>query len=225
MQYGFLSIWDGYLRCIAAAKHRNELLDNHTKPVHSVLLRADPETREFENVEIDKMLGQEVIEPIQTKWVAPVVCAPKKDGNFPVRVDYRKLDTVTNHDEYRISRVDECIDSIGVAEIVLTIDANIGYWHIEIEKSGQNKTAFTSCHKLYWFICMPAGLQNAREAFQRTTNVIIATVRSQFPLVVLEDIAIASTKPEEHIRFIRVVRTLQKDSIVILKPQQCESFT
>lgn len=90
----FPSMWDIYSGCSAAAKHRIGLLDHHTKPVHSPPYRAEPKTREFENVELDEMIKQKVIESAQAKLVAPIVYSPKNDRILRIYVGCEKLNNV-----------------------------------------------------------------------------------------------------------------------------------
>lgn len=60
------SIWNSHLGRISMAMHRIELLDESTRPENSTSYRAGPETREFEKIEIGKMLFQKIIEPSQS---------------------------------------------------------------------------------------------------------------------------------------------------------------
>ena len=107
------------------------------------------------------MLAIDVIEPVTSEWAAPVVFAPKKDGLQRFCVDYRRLNAVTVRDSYPISRMDECIDSLGDSQVFSTLDCNVGYWQIEIEEEDKDKTAFVTHHGLFRFKRMPFGLRNA----------------------------------------------------------------
>lgn len=73
----FESMWDGHLGRISTAKHRIELSDPNTAPVLSAPPHDGPKTREFERIEVDKMLAENVIEPAQTEWASPIVFTPK----------------------------------------------------------------------------------------------------------------------------------------------------
>lgn len=71
-------LWDGHLGRINVADHRTELFEDTAKPVHRILYRTGPKTREFGKNEIDEMLAQKVIEPAQTERTVPLLIAPKK---------------------------------------------------------------------------------------------------------------------------------------------------
>lgn len=72
-----------------------------------------------------------------------------KDGTLRLCLDYRKLNALTKCDSHSIPRNEKCIDSLGDATVFSTLDANSGYWQVEIEESDRDKTAFTSHHGLY----------------------------------------------------------------------------
>ena len=225
MMSNFSDMWDGRLGTITAAKHRIDLDPVDSRPIHSAPYRAGPKAREFEKQEIQKMLAMNVIEPAQSEWAAPIVFAPKKDGALRFCVDYRRLNAITVRDSYPIPRMDECMDSLGTAKTFSTLDANSGYWQVEIDPKDRDKTAFTSHHGLYRFIRMPFGLKNAPATFQRAIDVILSSVKWQFALVYLDDIVIFSPKPEEHIEHVKKVLMLLQDAGVTIKLRKCFFFT
>lgn len=57
------------------------------------------------------MLKENVIELVQTEWASPIVLVPKKDWTLRFCVDYRKVNSVTVRDSYRLQRMYECTDS------------------------------------------------------------------------------------------------------------------
>ena len=101
--------------------------------------------RELIDFEVNKQLKEGFIEPAQSKWAAPVLFAPKKDGKLRFCVDYRKLNTMTVRDSYPLSRMNDCIDSLGQAQIFNTLAVYSGYWQLAIKKEDRPKTAFV-CH-------------------------------------------------------------------------------
>jgi len=224
MMEEFTSMWDGNLGTISAVKHRIDLDPPDSQPVHSAPYRAGPATRQLEKNEIDKMLGMGVIEPAQTEWASPIVFAPKKDGAMRFCVDYRRLNAMTLRDSYPIPRMDECIDSLGDANIFTTLDANCGYWQIEIADQDKDKTTFTSHHGLYRFVRMPFGLRNAPSTFQRVIDIILSTVKWQYALVYLDDVIIYSRSAEEHMTHVATVLRMLMEAGVTLKLRKCSLF-
>eukprot|EP00171_Calliarthron_tuberculosum_P021566 IDg21566t1 len=62
------------------------------------------------------------------------------DSGFASTTDYRRLNAVTKRDSYPIPRMDDCIDSLGTAEIFTSLDANWGYWQIPLKEGDKEKT-------------------------------------------------------------------------------------
>ena len=146
------------------------------------------------------MLKMGVIEPSSAEWASPVVLIPKPDGSTRFCVDYRKLNALTARDVYPLPRMDECLDFLGDAEYFSTLDANTGFWQIEVAPEDRDKTTF-SCHVgMYRFTRMPFGLLNAPATFQRAMDIILSEVRWESVIVYLDDVIIFSRSFEEHVR-------------------------
>lgn len=64
---------DSHLEHIKIAKHRIELLDQSIVPVQLTSYRAGPRTREFQNVESEKVLDENISKPAQTEQAAATV--------------------------------------------------------------------------------------------------------------------------------------------------------
>ena len=206
----FGDMWSGQLGNISAVRHRIGLTSD-AKPVYQVAYRAGHRARDVEKREIDRMERAKVIERAASEWRSPVVLIPKKDGEMPFCVDYRKLNAVTKRDSYPLPRMDECIDSLGNAAIFTTLDCNSGYWQIEIDEADRDKTTFTSHCGLYRFVQMPFGLQDAPATFQRAVDIILSRVKGQHALVYLDDVGVCSTTVEAHFEHVREVLTRVDD--------------
>jgi hypothetical protein len=130
-------LWDkNRLGVIQGTKHRIVTTGN---PVFQHPYRAGPAARENEKQEVDRMLKLGVIEPSSAEWASPVVLIPKPDGSTRFCVDYRRLNGLTARDVYPLPRMDECLDSLGDAEYFTTLDANTGFWQIEVDPTDRDK--------------------------------------------------------------------------------------
>jgi hypothetical protein len=137
------SMWAGSLGEIYITQHRMEL-QKDAKHIYQAPYRAGSKAREVERIEVDRMLQEGVIEPATYEWASPVVLITKPDGSVRICVDYRKLNALTIKDSYPLSRMDECLDSLGDATVLSTLDCNSGYWQILMKEEDQNKTAFVT---------------------------------------------------------------------------------
>lgn len=75
--------------------------------------------------------------------------------------------------------MDDCIDSVGKAQIFLTLDPNAVYWEVGMDGKDVDKTALVTHHGLYRKTRMPFALKNAQETIQRTMDVVLVSVQWQ----------------------------------------------
>jgi hypothetical protein len=151
------------------------------------------------------MLKEEVIEQETSGWASPIVFVAKPDGSTLFCVDYRRLNAVTVRDSYPLPRMDECIESLGDAKILTTLDCNSGYWQIPVRPEDREKTTFTSHEGLYWFLRMPFGLRNAPATFQRFVDINLSGLNWKTCLVYLDDVIVFSKNPAEHMAHLDAV--------------------
>ena len=220
----FAPMWAGELGEIRTTQHYIDLLPG-SRPVAQQPYRAGPKARELEQREVEKMLQAGVIEPSQSAWASPVVMVPKPDGTLRFCVDYRRLNAMTARDSYPLPRMDECIDSLGLAQIFTTLDCNAGYWQLPVAERDRAKTAFV-CHSgLFEYVRMPFGLKNAPASFQRTLDIILSGYKWKSCLVYLDDVIIFSGSFEDHLCHVRAVLRALKAAGITLKFAKCDFFT
>ena len=68
----------------------------------------------------EEMLEQGIIQPSQSPWANPIVLVAKKDGTTRFCVDYRRLNTVTKLDVFRLPRVDDSLDLLAKSKYFST---------------------------------------------------------------------------------------------------------
>lgn len=97
----------------------------------SALYRAGPKRREVDREGAAQMEEAGVVDVAVVDWALPVVFVPKKIESFRFCADYCRLNAVTIRGSYPVSRMKECLDSLGRAKLFSTLDANSGWWEIE----------------------------------------------------------------------------------------------
>jgi hypothetical protein len=216
-------MWDGRLGRVNTSTHR---IDHvlWAKPVHSQPYRAGPRAMEAESAEVQRMLKAGVIEPASSEWASSVVLVPKPDGTLRFCVDYRKLNAVTTRDTYKLTRMDDCIEFPGDAQIFTTLGCNSGYWQIPVAPEDVENSTLTSREGTFQFTRMPFGLRNAPATFQRTVDIVFSGLRWKTCLVYLDDIIVFSNSSEEHASHLDEVLSLLYGARSSLKLAKCSFF-
>lgn len=118
---------------------------------------ASPNGRKVIEKTIAEPLSDEVIETSDSPWASPAILVHQK-GKDRFCIDYRKINTVLEADQYPIPRVDDILTQFSGMAYYTTFDANKGFHQVEVEESDREKTAFRTHVGLHHFRRMPFGL-------------------------------------------------------------------
>ncbi|KAK1578445.1 hypothetical protein Q3G72_030307 [Acer saccharum] len=125
--------------------------------------------------EVEKLLSVGSIREVKyTEWVANVVLVKKKNNQWRMCVDFTDLNKACPKDSFPLPRIDQLVDATVRHELLSFMDAYSGYNQIRMNKTDEEKTAFTMDQGLYCYKVMPFGLKNAGATYQRLLNRIFA---------------------------------------------------
>jgi hypothetical protein len=113
------------------------------------------------------MLEADVIEPAVSPWASNVVLIRKKNNSLRFCIDYRRLNAMTTKDSYPLSRVEDCLRSVGNAQFLSNPNLQSGYWQAEILQEDRDKNCFVTRRGIYRCKVLSFGLLNAPALFQR----------------------------------------------------------
>lgn len=120
-------MWNAHHARIIDANHHIVLTFLVAPTVQSTPYRAGlkQQNRKFE--ENENTLEAAVAQFAVTEWASGEVLVPEKEGRLRFCGDYLRLNAVTEPDSYPILRMGACIDLLGKAKMLSTIDANSRY--------------------------------------------------------------------------------------------------
>nr|GEU41409.1 reverse transcriptase domain-containing protein [Tanacetum cinerariifolium] len=148
------------------------LMEEDYKPAVQHQRRVNPKIHDVIRKEVEKLLDAGLIYPISNSpWVSPLNEATRKD-HFPLPFMDHMLERLTGNKYY-------CF-----------LDGFSRYFQIPIDPRDQEKTTFTCPYGTFAYRCMPFGLCNAPDTFQRCMLAIFHDMVEKTMEVFMDDFLI-----------------------------------
>lgn len=172
--------------------------------------------------ELERMTKMGVINKVEspTEWCSPCVVVPKKNGDIRLCIDYTKLNQAVRREYHPLPVTEEVLSRLGNAKVFSKLDANSGYWQMELEEGCRNLTTFITPFGRYQCNRLPFGISLAPEVFQREMSKILEG--KEGVICQMDDILVFGESKETHdVRLQSVLNTL-KEAGLTLNRDKCE---
>ena len=125
---------------------------------------------ELQHMEKKGVISQ-VREP--TNWCAGMVVVPKAEGKVRICVDLTKLNQSVRRERLMLPSAEQTLAQLGGATVFSKLDANSGFWQVELTKESSLLTTFITPFGRYRFNQLPFGITSAPEHFQRRISEVL----------------------------------------------------
>ena len=164
-------------------------------------------------------------EPSVSSFNSNPLLVNKKDNSKRFVIDFRNLNKTTTTDSYSLPNVKKCWINVMVANFLLNLIWQVGYWGIPIEETDRAKTAFSVPRCKHHFTRMPFGLKNAQATFQRNMDMLIEECKHRGAKGVdayVDNYIIMSQSFDEHIRDLKIMLEVLNEAQMSLLINKCE---
>ena len=147
--------------------------------------------------ELDKMLSLGVIvEQIEpTSWVSSITIVKKPD-KIRICLDPTKLNRAIKRGQYPTKTIEEVVANTAGAKFFSVIDANCGYWQIELDDDSSKLCTFNTPWGRFRYTRLPFGIKTAGDIFINEMDKILYGLPGVN--VITDDILIYGSTINEH---------------------------
>ena len=158
--------------------------------------------------ELEKMEREGVISKINepSDWCSGMVVVQKPNNGVRICLDLTKLNCYVKRERHILPSVNHVLAQIGDAKFFSKLDANSGFWQIELSPDSSKLTTFITPFGRYKFNRLPFGISSAPELFQKKMLEILSECDGVVGLT--DDLLIYGKTEEEHHR--RLVTVLEE---------------
>ena len=167
------------------------------RPVFAKARLLDPEKKQIAQKEFAELERVGIVRRSSSPWSSPLHMVPKPDGSWRPCGDYRRLNAATVPDKYPLPNVQDFAGNLAGCTVFSKIDLVKGYHQVPMAVDDIPKTAIITPFGMFEYLCMPFGLCNAAQTFQRMMDMIFQDLPHTF--VYLDDCLVASKNMSEHL--------------------------
>lgn len=174
------------------------------------------EIKEVQKI-VEQMVKDGIIRPRNSPYASAIVLVKRKDGRYRLCNDFRKLNKMTERDNYPIPLIPDCLEYLlGKCKFKL-LDLTNGFYHVKIEEESIKYTAFVTIKGQFEYVRMQFGLKSAPAVFQRFINNIFADLIVEDKIkIYLDDVLIANKDDEPHFEILtEVLKRLRSRGLML----------
>lgn len=149
-------------------------------------------------LELERMAQLGVIKAVDepTDWVNSIVLVKKTNGSLRICLDPRNLNKAIKRSHFQFPTVNNIKAKLSGATFFSTVDANSGFWTINLNENSSKLCTFITPFGRYRFLRLPFGIRSAPEYFHSVLTKAFECIDNI--LIYIDDILIFGKNKEEH---------------------------
>ncbi|PIK40082.1 hypothetical protein BSL78_23064 [Apostichopus japonicus] len=162
---------------------------------------------------------ERVTEP--TEWVSSMVTVIKPDRKrVRICLDPKDLNEALERAHYPMKTIEEIVTKLPQAKVFSTLDANCGYWQLELDTDSSKLCTFNTPMGRYRYKRLPFGVNAAPEIFQRCMTELFDDLTGVE--VIMDDILVWGSNEQEHDMRLEQVLQRCRDKKLKLNLDKCK---
>ena len=135
--------------------------------------------RETVAQELNRLESEGVLKKVEhSKWAAPIVPIPKKDGKVRICGDYKvTINQAIDIDQYPLPRLADLFATLTKGKYFTKLDLSQAYQQMQLEETSAQYLTINSHQGLYQQTRLPFGVASAPATFQRAMDTILQGVK------------------------------------------------
>ena len=192
-------------------------------PVVYAPRRVPVALREKVKHELERMGNEGIISRVTDPgrgWVSSMCTVVKPSSKVRICLDPADLNRALKREHYPMKTLDAICDRLAGAKVFSTLEANCGYWMIQLDEDSSDLCIFNTEFGRYKFERLPFGINVAPEMFQRIMNETFTDIDGVE--VIMDDILIFAPNQEEHDKILEKVLQRCTEKNVRLNKEKCK---
>jgi hypothetical protein len=191
-------------------------------PIKQNLRVVNPKLKPLVKIELEKLKKVGIIFPIRhSQWISNPIIVSNKNGDIHIFVDFRDLNRASIKDNYPLPNMEMLLQEVTSSTLMSRLDGFFGYNQVLVVEEDRLKIYFITPWETYAYVCMPFGMKNVGETFQRAMDCAFKYLIGKFMTDYQDDLIIHSTVREKHIKHIRKVFEQCRLYGISLNPKKC----
>ena len=203
----------------AALKLKKEASPKFFRPRPIPFALREPVEQELSRLEQEGVLKK----VMHSKWAAPIVPVPKRDGKVRICGDYKvTINQAIDVDQYPLPRPTDLFATMAKGKSFSKLDLSQAYQQMQLDEQSAQYLTINTHLGMYQYTRLPFGVASAPAIFQRAMDEILQGIEGT--VCYIDDILVTGSTDKEHLQRLEEVLRRLRDNGLRLKPEKCAFF-